>query len=248
MEIKCLKNDCCYRNGQTWRHEDLTETMNQSADQRMNELMNEPDSLSDHPFNPPNYRCLTVKFSWPSSQFIQHFRTIEAHQGFQIIHQQFLINTNLTKQELCPFVKLQPSMKSSNRIRHLHTNLKSEMVSIQSTVIHETWILTLYFKLPAVFKTFFLEDGVLSLAGQVFPCVLLPNDKWQRAGCRVAVVWCLWAQKQIPTFEDVQARKVLLCVYKIIYLLWRRKGKMSYGAVVHRPLGVRRYFYFDIII
>jgi hypothetical protein len=38
-------------------------------------------------------------------------------------------------------------------------------------------ILTLYFKLPAVFKAFFLEDGVLGLAGQVFPCVFLPNNK-----------------------------------------------------------------------
>jgi hypothetical protein len=38
-------------------------------------------------------------------------------------------------------------------------------------------ILTLYFKLPAVFKTFFLEDGVLGLAGQVFPCGILPNNK-----------------------------------------------------------------------
>ena len=149
-----------------------------------------------------------VKYSWPSSQLVRRFRTTDAHQRFQIIHQQFLINTNLIKQELCPFVELQPSLKSSNRIRHVHTNLKSKIASIQSTVTQENWILTLYFKLPAVFKTFFLEDCVLGLAGQVFPCVLLPNDKWQCAGCRVAVVWCLWTYKQIPTFEDVQARKV----------------------------------------
>lgn len=143
---------------------------------------------------------------------------------------------------------MQASLKFSNRIRRAYTNLKSKMVSIQSTVTHEDWILTLYFKLPAVLKTFLLEDGVLGLAGQVFPCVLLPNNKRQCAGRRVAVIWCLWAQKQILTFEDVQERKVLLCVYTIIHLLWRRKGKMSYGAVVRRPLGVRGYFCFDVVI
>jgi hypothetical protein len=104
--------------------------------------MNQTVCLPAHPLNPPNYKRLPVKYSWPRSQLIRHFRTTEAHQEFQIIYQQFLINTNLTKQELCQFVKVQSSLKYSNRIRHVHTNLKSKMVLIQSTVKHGNWILT----------------------------------------------------------------------------------------------------------
>lgn len=56
MEIKCLKNDCFYTNDQTWRHEDLNETKNRSADQKMNELVNEPDILSAClSIHPPSY-------------------------------------------------------------------------------------------------------------------------------------------------------------------------------------------------
>jgi hypothetical protein len=80
----------------------------------MNKWMNEPDRLSacpsshppTHPLNPPNYTCLPVKYSWPCSQLIRRFRTTEAYQGFQTIHQQFLINTNLIKQDQCQFVNL----------------------------------------------------------------------------------------------------------------------------------------------
>ena len=64
----------------------------------------------------------------------------------------------------------------------------SAFVWIRSKVILEYWILTLYFKLPAVFKSFFLEDCVLGLAGEVLPCVFLPDNKRQCAGRRVAVV------------------------------------------------------------
>jgi len=188
----------------------------------MNQTFCLPDYTSTHPLNPPNYSCLPVKYSWPCSQILPYFRTTEAHQGFPIIHQQFLINTNLTKQELPPFVKLKASLKSSNRIRYAHTNLKWKMVSIKSTVTREDWILTLYFKLPAVFKTFLLEDGVLGLAGQVFPCVLLVHNKWQCAGRRVAVSWCLWAQKQIIIFEVVRKERCY-CVQN--YIPFVTKGR-----------------------
>ena len=77
-EIRCSKNDYFNTKGQTWGHEDLTETKNQSADQKMkewvneqmNEWMKEPDCRqsvcpSTHPLNPPNNKCLPVEYSWP---------------------------------------------------------------------------------------------------------------------------------------------------------------------------------------
>jgi len=201
----------------------------------MNQTFCLPAYPSTHRLNPPNYKCLPVKYSWPCSQLLPCFRTTESHQGFPIIHQQFLINTNLTKQEMRPFVKLQASLKSSNRIRHAHTNLKSKMVSIQSTVTREDWILTLYFKLPAVFETFLLEDGVLGLAGQVFPCILLLNNKWQCAGRRVAVIWCLWAKKQILIFEDVRKERFYCVQNNIVFVTKEREnGLRSSGSPTSR--------------